>query len=277
MEAYTVSIVPKIEADYEKLTGVERLIADFFIKNKEKMDFSSRTIAQKLHVSEASLSRFAKKLGYRGYREFIYSYQPAVARETGAEPETMAVLDAYREILHKSYSLIREDQIKRVASLIAEKKRIFLYGFGSSGLAAQEFKLRLMRVGMDVEAVTESHQLMINGARVSEDCLIIGISLSGATKEVVQAMEHAAAKGAKTVFITSSGAAGQGLFDETVLVAVKKNLQYGNVISPQFPTLVILDLIYASLLKEKARGPEEQYDIALWERIKGYPPKEDIP
>lgn len=45
------------------------------MKNEEKMDFSAKEIAKHLFVSEASLSRFAKKCGFRGYREFIYQYE----------------------------------------------------------------------------------------------------------------------------------------------------------------------------------------------------------
>ena len=75
MEYYIKSVAPIIESNYEKLTPLEKNIADFFIQNQEKMDFSAKAIAERLYVSEASLSRFAKKCGYRGYREFVYQYE----------------------------------------------------------------------------------------------------------------------------------------------------------------------------------------------------------
>ena len=67
MEYYVKSVVPIIESNYDKFTTVERNIADFFIQNRKKVDFSAKSIAERLFVSEASLSRFAKKCGYRGY------------------------------------------------------------------------------------------------------------------------------------------------------------------------------------------------------------------
>ena len=79
MQTYGSSVVPMIEANYEMFTVVEKTIADFFISNEKEMDFSSGRMAKMLHVSEASLSRFAKKMGYSGYREFIYNYQPSIA------------------------------------------------------------------------------------------------------------------------------------------------------------------------------------------------------
>ena len=150
--AYASSVVPMIEANYEMFTVVEKTIADFFISNEKEMDFSSGRMAKMLHVSEASLSRFAKKMGYSGYREFIYNYQPSIAERPNVEEQTIHVLYSYEELLQKTYSLIREPQIKHVSQLIGEHTRIFLYGFGSSGLAAQEFQLRLLRLGMDAEA-----------------------------------------------------------------------------------------------------------------------------
>ena len=59
MEYYVKSVVPIIESNYDKFTTVERNIADFFIQNRKKVDFSAKSIAERLFVSEASLSRFA--------------------------------------------------------------------------------------------------------------------------------------------------------------------------------------------------------------------------
>lgn len=272
MQEYSASVIPIIEANYAKFTAVEKNIADFFIHNEKEMDFSAKMMAGELHVSEASLSRFAQKLGYGGYREFIYRYQPSVNVKTpNVQAHSLEVLNAYQELLNKTYSLIDEKQITHVAQLIALKKRVFLYGFGSSGLAAQEMKLRLLRLGVDVEAVTESHQMIINEARVTKDCLVIGISLSGATREVEDAMREAKEKHAATVVISSKNKnEWNETFDEVLLTAVKQNLEYGNVISPQFPILIILDLIYASCLKHSTRDAENQYDTLLWKRIKQY-------
>ena len=73
MEHYARSIIPVIEYNYENFTSLERTIADFFIQNKKKQDFSAKAVSERLFVSEASLSRFAKKCGFRGYRNLSIS------------------------------------------------------------------------------------------------------------------------------------------------------------------------------------------------------------
>ena len=75
MSYYVKSIVPIMESKYNSFTNVEKNIADFFLQNQQKMDFSAQNVARKIFVSEASLSRFAKKCGFHGYREFIYQYE----------------------------------------------------------------------------------------------------------------------------------------------------------------------------------------------------------
>ena len=77
MLSYNKSIIPIIESSYEDLTNVEKMIADYFLNGVENDELSSKDVSKKLFVSEASLSRFAKKLGFSGYREFQFAYKLA--------------------------------------------------------------------------------------------------------------------------------------------------------------------------------------------------------
>ena len=108
-------------------------------------------MAEKLFVSEASLSRFAQKCGFRGYREFIYEYkQNFVVKQEVITQNVSKVLTTYQELLNKSYSLIDENQIKRVIDYFNSSEKVFVCGKGSSGLAANEMELRFMRIGVNL-------------------------------------------------------------------------------------------------------------------------------
>ena len=125
MEYYVKSVVPIIESNYDKFTTVERNIADFFIQNRKKVDFSSKSISERLFVSEASLSRFAKKCGYRGYREFIYQYEETfVEKQESITGNTRMILNAYQELLNKTYSLVDEAQIARISRYLNQAERV---------------------------------------------------------------------------------------------------------------------------------------------------------
>ena len=158
MEHFEKSIIPVIESVYPSFTPLERTVADFFIHNTDESDLSARHVSELLYVSEASLSRFAKKCGYTGYREFVYRYQEGLnAALPGTDDHIKQVLNTYQELLNKSYSLADRAQIDRICHILTSKRRVYVYGLGSSGLSAQEMKLRFMLAGVDIEAITDIH------------------------------------------------------------------------------------------------------------------------
>ena len=105
MNYFEKTIVPVIESHYETMSSMEKNIADFFINNRDQMDFSSKNISAMLYVSEAALSRFAKKCGYKGYREFIYHYKESLNESRHTITNQMRIVfDAYQELLNKGFN-----------------------------------------------------------------------------------------------------------------------------------------------------------------------------
>ena len=65
-----------IDLHFEEMTDLEQEIARYFLQaDTINDDLSSQQVTQKLHISQAALTRFAKKCGFKGYREFIFKYQ----------------------------------------------------------------------------------------------------------------------------------------------------------------------------------------------------------
>lgn len=246
------SILTFIESKYEEFTEVEKIIADYFFDIDDD-DISSKTVANKLFISEAALTRFAKKLGFTGYREFAYQFKESKEKnfnKPGGLKEP--VLDTYQEILSKSYYLFDDRKFNKVVRQILAKKRFFIYGMGSSGLLAEEFAQRIQRLGIDADAIRDYHQLLLNHARVSEDTVVMAITYSGKTKEVINALRYAKDKGAYTIILSSidSEYFNQN-FDQVLPMALKKNLELSNIISPQFPGMILLDILYMKILEKR--------------------------
>ena len=70
---YTIFAI--IEKHLDEMTDLERDIAAYFVQNQFTAEtLSSIVVAEQLHVSQAALTRFAKKCGFKGYREFVFAY-----------------------------------------------------------------------------------------------------------------------------------------------------------------------------------------------------------
>ena len=248
---YLKSVIPIIEANYKNFTSVEKNIANFFRNNEEIMDFSAKSISNRLFVSEAALSRFAKKCGYRGYREFIYQYeQNLTERNLKIVGNAGSVLNIYQELLNKTYSLIDQKQIMRICEYMADASRVFVCGKGSSGLAAMEAESRFMRIGVDIDSITDSDIMRFQTVFQNSKSMVIGISVSGMTESILYSLQQAHEKKSKTVLITAhKNGRISSYCDEIVLIPSLKYLNYGNVISPQFPILIFLSLLLPFFIK----------------------------
>lgn len=249
MNGMQKSILPLIESRLGQMTRAEHKIARYFLHDCEaESDLSARAIASRLGVSEASLTRFAQKCGFKGYRAFAYAYQPPDEAETG-DNHIAPVFASYQELLNKTYSIVNMAQIRRISKLMTTHKRIYVYGKGSSGMVAQEMKLRFMRIGLVCEAITDDDLIRINKIILDQDCLVIGISISGKTRIVTEGLQSAKKNGAKTILFTANhDQAFEQYCDEVQLFAMKNQLDKGRLISPQFPALVVLDIVYADVM-----------------------------
>ena len=192
------SVKHLMREEYDNLTAVEQSIADFFIKNEEHMDFSARNISRILYISNATLSRFAKKCGYKGYRELVFDYEKELQEQINEDSISelaKKVKYTYSSLLEEVFCLLDEEKVRQVAEMLSEHKRVLICGIGSSGYAAKEMAFRMMRLGLEIQAVTDSQVIQMAAAVAGEDCLMIAISLSGTTQIIMDSVHMLKAEG----------------------------------------------------------------------------------
>src|SRR5699024_4188943 len=78
-----------------------------------------------------------------------------------------------------------------------------VYGVSSSGIAGLDMQNMLMRIGRKIEVVTDSHNQMIRSNSVDNETVIIAFSLTGSTKDIIDAVENSKQNGAKVIAITN--------------------------------------------------------------------------
>ena len=200
MDEYAKSIIPIIEANYEKYTETERYIADYFLKQARPERLSAELVSKELSVSVASLSRFAKKCGFGGYREFTYEFRNSYVEKSAVEQQqSRLVLDTYQNLLNKIYSLLDEGQIHRIVTELKWARRVFVCGRGSSGLAAEEMATRFRWIGIDMTALRDNEDMRMQSVFFETGMTwMIGLSLSGTKSEILYMLDRGFQQGART-------------------------------------------------------------------------------
>ncbi|MGG3477970.1 MurR/RpiR family transcriptional regulator [Peribacillus frigoritolerans] len=258
MEYLAENLIYGIECSMDKFTKTEEELAHYILQRPEEVSqLTISQIAKKLHISPATITRFSQKLAFSGFNEFRHELKRFVdLRNTPKNMKNIKQVDYFAKlyqdhlgIIDNTFHITTYDNIQKAVSFLTKANKIHVYGIGSSGIAAQEFKSKFFRIGLTVEAITDPHQSMMDAALSNENSVVIGISISGTTKEVISAVKIAKKQGACIlVFTGDKNSALSQLGDLTLLVTSKNSMHMGQNISPLLPLLLLFDLLYTELV-----------------------------
>lgn len=254
-----------------ELTDMERDIAHYFLSSEARQhSLSSSRVTKLLHVSKAALTRFSQKCGFTGYREFVYHFNEEAKNQQQEEEHdelTLSVLQRYHHVSNVTENFVKDPQLEHVADLIDQADRVYYFGIGSSSLVAREMKVRLMRLGVAGEVVTDQDGFTWTTSILDSSCLVLGFSLSGKTNAITDSLVKAKENGAKTVLVTANPACVHHDFTEVVPAAPLPSNTYIDRISAVLPLLIVVDLIYTHFLS-KNRDEKETVFNRYWENKK---------
>ncbi|MEG9489640.1 MULTISPECIES: MurR/RpiR family transcriptional regulator [Mannheimia] len=283
-------ILNTISSLQNSLTKTEKKIAAVILSQPELLSQCSLSeVSKHLDVGEATFIRFCRTLGFKGYTDFKLE----LAIELATQNQDKRVLldtdvsegDTSKDIANKlknsldsaiseTINLLDFDVLEKVVQELRKAKRIFLFGVGSSGLTAEDAKHKLMRIGLQTDAVTNNHFMYMQAALVEEGDLVIGISHSGYSEEVVKSLRFSRANKATTVAITHN--LRSPVTEEANYVLINGNRQghmQGDSIGTKMSQLFVLDLIYTLLVKAEPENALKQkqktLNVILEQRVKG--------
>ncbi|WP_231579340.1 MurR/RpiR family transcriptional regulator [Photobacterium iliopiscarium] len=130
---------------------------------------------------------------------------------------------------------------------------------GSSGITAEDAKNKLMRIGFDVDALTNNHFMYMKAALLNRDDVAIGISHSGTSKETIKALALAKECGATTVALTHNPLSPLAELSDYVLINGNRQGQLqGDSIGTKITQLFVLDMLYTLLVRDNPQHTRQQ-------------------
>lgn len=204
--------VTKIKNIYPELTGSEMKIADYILANKGNIEkMTSSELAEILEVGQSTIIRFSQKLGYKTFKKFVNDVVNDIGEKEESEVQlsdstlvTMSkIKERYKELLDIAYDLNTDKEFEEVIRLIQQADHIIVYGFLGTGSIASYLSSSLIEMGFYSfysSSVIEIKQ-RITFAR--ENDILLLLSKTGETKEVVELAEFAKQHGTKLAAITN--------------------------------------------------------------------------
>ena len=267
----TGNVFETISQQYYDLTASEKKTADYLMAHQEESQYMSiAELAEESGVAEATVSRFCRRLGYKGYNAFKLAIANSTARLRQEAPAFSAEegdsLEDYSKKLYavdsaalaQTLELLDYELIRRAADLLAGAERVCCRGQGGSMLIASEAAHLFSTASGKFFAVGDSHMQMIRAANMGEKDAVLFFSYSGATRDMMETLQVARERGAHIILITRFPKSPGGALAEVVLRcgANESPLQLGSV-AAKLAQLFLLDVLFAEYCRRAPDGYEE--------------------
>ncbi|SJZ76093.1 transcriptional regulator, RpiR family [Cetobacterium ceti] len=174
----------------KKLTKTEKIIAEYFYKNENKLYFlTSTNIAEELEISDTSVIRFVKALGFKNFTEFKENLKGKISEQILTPREKLSkhelilnqkniskfYTEYFEKIVQETFEKNSLGDIEKLVNLLLKSRKKFVVGFKSTSGLASFFGLRL---GFVLENVIthprNNSELIKNIIDMNEDdCLFI--------------------------------------------------------------------------------------------------------
>ncbi|WP_246246556.1 MurR/RpiR family transcriptional regulator [Paenibacillus lemnae] len=194
----------ELQLQYRNFSMKEKEIADYIIRFKNTIhNINIRELAEQTHSSTSTITRFCRKIKCDSFVDFKIRLNRETDDPDVSDDSFSKVRNLYTDIVNATADMLQQNQIEQVVQRIKSAQRVQVYGLGSSGLSALEFKYRLMRMNINIDAITDSHMMIMSASLLNKHDLVIGLSNSGLTEEVIDALAAARQNGAGTISITN--------------------------------------------------------------------------
>lgn len=251
-------ILSLIKDSYGELRPAERRVADAVLADVTFcVGASNAEIARRAEVSEPTVTRFCRAIGCEGVRDFklklaqsvvvgrlyLTPFSPSEPGEDGS-PLWNVVFREARNALSAVEHSIAPGAVVEAAEMIAGAGRILVFGLGgSSSFLALEAENRLFRYGVNVAAHSDPYVMKMTASTLKRNDLVIAISGTGRTREVVEAVVLARHYRARALAITAPDSDLSAVADLALTVDIPEFPDPLKPTASRYAFLAILDLV----------------------------------
>ena len=255
-----------IESAQKRMTRAEKKVARVVLASPYRvLRKSIGLLASESGVSEPTVMRFCRMLKCTGFQDF--KLQLAQDLATGAHfsetrlsvdeaaPDLIAkVIDSGIASLIKVRDSLPAEQVQAAIEMLADADRIEFYGLGGSGIVAQDAQHKFFRLGVPVVAYSDPTVHSVSASLLAPGCVIVAISQSGETQDIIASAELGLEAGASVIAIT---AADSPLAQTASLCLPMNSLQDEDFYAPiksRMAHLAIIDVLAVGVAL--SRGPD---------------------
>ncbi len=251
------ALLMKIESLHDTFGKAERKVADYICEHPDEVIyFSVAELAKASGVSDATVVRACHTMGLDGYQDLkvtlagdIVTPLQSVHEEIKPDDSSSVIVDkVFQGILHTltfTHDTLKVSVLETASELIYNARNIAIFGVGNSHSITIDFQHKLLRLGLHATAYSDSHLQILASTFLTEEDVVIAISHSGSSIDIVDAVTVARKNGAKIIALTNLGSSPLSKLADVHLTTASKETKYRIVaLNSRISQIAILDSIY---------------------------------
>ncbi|MEX2460436.1 MAG: MurR/RpiR family transcriptional regulator [Paenibacillaceae bacterium] len=256
------NIIQAIADKHSQLHSKEQVLAQYIMDHSLQvitMGIADLSLAST--ASTATISRFCKAFHFKGYTDFKVKLATELAGQTQSQSyqdivagnslhSIIGAMEAnHLRSITDTTRMLDVKELQRALDAFREANRVDLYGVATSGIVAQDFSQKLVRIGIHANANTDPHLQITTASTLQPKDVAFAISYSGETVETISALQAAKERGATTISLTKYGTntlskqADIKLFTSTLEAGIRR----GDMAS-RIAQLHVIDILFTALL-----------------------------
>jgi RpiR family transcriptional regulator, carbohydrate utilization regulator len=265
------SCLTLIEQNYGQLQGSVRDVADTLLRSPgEWVGKSISQLARASGVSEATVVRFVRALGYSGYRSFAVALASSVPatlpsdekREKSAPDTLMGVVrKVFEEESHalaQAPKTLKNESLERAVLALMDARHVFCFAAGNSSLLAGVAEYRLVRLGINCIAIRDPIQMAIQTSLLTSKDVVLAFSQTGRNRDAVDGLMLAKQAGATTIGVTSEPGSPLVKTSDIALVLFELHSDFqGSLLDTKVAEIILIDAL-AACIAVRLKNPSKE-------------------
>ena len=194
-------LLRQIKNTLPELRKSEKLVADFVLKDpKSIITMKTAEASSAMGISEPTLIRFCKALGFSGYQEFKINLSQQLAADDYFVMYEIEEDDSIHELCEKVFdttiseilnvrSQIDKDILESAIEALANAKRVEVYAFGGSAPVAMDAQHKFFRLKISSSFISDPHIQLMSANSLSKNDVVLAISQSGTTSALIDSVK----------------------------------------------------------------------------------------
>lgn len=252
------TLMARIEGMSNQFTKTDWKIVQYIKKSTEKfLELSAQELAKEIGTSDASIIRFAQKVGYSGLNELKYTMQKEIDKSSSSinHSDYSTLLGDIKMLLDSFFNLTNPSDIDHSRELMMKSKRIFIVGLNFNQNVAEIIAHKFMTIGLTVQALTNYDTLKLYQTLSLDSDLFITISLSGNHRQLSSILADFKKNGSSVLLVSNYEKSLCSPYANILLLVPKTDLlRSSNTISRELLILVLFDMLFHNFLTEDVKS-----------------------